>query len=67
VRFAHHARASEDRVVHLALRPDGLYEAPLADLGASRWTAIVETAEWRVSAKFNPGSNRAAELSPGVN
>lgn len=67
LRFAHHARASEDRIVHLALRPDGQYEAPLADLGPTRWTAIVETAEWRVSATVNPGSTRTAALSPGVN
>lgn len=67
LRLAHHARASEDRLVHLAVRADGLYEAPLADLGRTRWTAIVETAEWRVSAKFNPGAASAAALAPGIN
>ena len=66
MRLAHHAKASEDRIVHLALRPDGLYEAPLPALGRARWTAIVETAEWRVSARINPGADSPVPLSPGV-
>jgi hypothetical protein len=66
LRFVHPAHASQDRVVYLAQRGDGAYEAPLADLGAVRWRAIVETADWRVSAILNPKAGNTAALLPGV-
>ena len=66
LRLAHPARAADDRTVHLARRADGLYEAPLPELGATRWLAIVETAQWRVSATLDPKSGGRAPLSPGV-
>ena len=66
VRFAHHSRASEDRVVHPARNAQGAWEAPLGDLPAGRWRAIVETAQWRVSAQIDTRTAQAAELSPGV-
>ena len=66
LRFAHHARASEDRIVHLARRGDGAYEAPLADLPPGRWRAIVETAQWRVAAQLDTRAGRSAALAPGV-
>ncbi len=66
VRFAHPSRASEDRVVHPARVADGAWEAPLPDLHAGRWLAIVETERWRVSAHMNTNAAAAAELSPGV-
>lgn len=66
VRFAHHSRASEDRVVHPARNPEGVWEAPLGELPAGRWRAIVETAQWRVSAQIDTRTAQAAELSPGV-
>lgn len=66
LRFAHPARASEDRVVHLARSSDGIWEAPLADLPRSRWRAIVETAQWRVAAQLDTNNADFAPLSPGV-
>jgi hypothetical protein len=66
IRFAHPSRASEDRVLHPARTADGLWEAPLADLPAGRWRAIVETPDWRVSAQIDTRTAQAAELSPGV-
>ena len=66
VRFAHPSRASEDRVLHPARTAEGTWEAPLADLPAGRWRAIVETATWRVSARIDTKAAAAAELSPGV-
>jgi uncharacterized protein len=66
INFAHPARASEDRVAHLARTADGLWEAPLPDLPAGRWRAIVETAQWRVAAQIDTRTAQAAELSPGV-
>jgi uncharacterized protein len=66
VRFAHPSRASEDRVVHTARVADGAWEAPLPQLHAGRWLAIVEAERWRVSAQLNTKAASAAELSPGV-
>ena len=66
LRLVHPARASEDRVVYLARTADGLWEAPLPDLTAGRWRAIVETAQWRVAAQVDIHSIEAAALSPGV-
>lgn len=66
LRFAHHARASEDRIVHLARRGDGAWEAPLPDLRPGRWRAIVETAQWRVAAQIDTQAERSATLAPGV-
>jgi hypothetical protein len=66
LRLVHPARASEDRVAYLARTADGLWEAPLPDLPAGRWRAIVETASWRVAARLDTRSAEAAALSPGV-
>ena len=66
VRFAHPSRASEDRVLHPARTAEGTWEAPLANLPAGRWRAIVETSRWRVSARIDTRAADAAELSPGV-
>jgi hypothetical protein len=66
VRFVHPARASQDRILHLARTPDGAWEAPLADLSAGHWRAIVETAQWRVAAQLDTKAAGAAELAPGV-
>jgi hypothetical protein len=67
LRLAHPSRASEDRVVHPARAADGTWEAPLADLPAGRWRAIVETAQWRVAAQMDTRTSPTASLSPGVN
>jgi hypothetical protein len=64
--FAHPARASSDRVVHLARRADGDYEAPLPELGPGRWRAIVDTPEWRIAALVDPRASGAAQFTPGV-
>jgi hypothetical protein len=64
--FAHPARASRDRVVHLARGSNGDYEAPLPELGPGRWRAIVETAEWRIAAVIDPRQPGAAQFTPGV-
>jgi hypothetical protein len=66
LRLAHHARASEDRIVYLARRGDGAYEAPLADLPPGRWLAIVETAQWRVAAQLDTRAAASAAFTPGV-
>ena len=66
VRFVHPARASGDRVLHPARTAGGTWEAPLADLPAGRWRAIVETAQWRVAAQIDTKAAEAAVLSPGV-
>ncbi|MBL0143972.1 MAG: FixH family protein [Betaproteobacteria bacterium] len=66
IKFVHPARASEDRVVHLARTAEDLWEAPLPDLPAGRWRAIVETVQWRVAAQIDTRTAQAAELSPGV-
>jgi len=66
LRFAHPARASDDRVVHLARRGEGLWEAPLADLPPGKWRAIVETAQWRIAAPLDTRTARSGELAPGV-
>jgi len=66
LRFVHPARASEDRVLHLARTAGGAWEAPLADLPAGHWRAIVETAQWRVAAQLDTKAAEAAALSPGV-
>ena len=66
VRFVHPTRASQDRILHLARTPDGSWQAPLADLPAGHWRAIVETAQWRVAAQLDTKAAGAAELSPGV-
>lgn len=66
LRLAHPSRASEDRVLHPARNASGAWEAPLKDLPAGRWRAIVETAQWRVAAKIDTRSEAAAELRPGV-
>ena len=66
LRFAHPARASDDRVLHPARTADGAWEAPLSDLPAGRWRAIVETAQWRVAAQVDTNAAAAAVLSPGV-
>jgi len=66
LRFAHPARAAEDRVVFLARRTESLYEAPVPALAAVAWRAIVETPEWRVSASYDPRVAAPARLEPGV-
>lgn len=66
LRFAHHSRASEDRIVHLARRGEGAYEAPLPDLPPGRWRTIVETAQWRVAALLDTRTGNSAALEPGV-
>lgn len=66
MRFAHPSRSSEDRIVYLAKGAEGHFDAPLPPLGATRWRAIVETADWRVSAVVDPKAAPRAELSPGV-
>ena len=53
--LAHPTRSGEDRVVFLALAPDGGYEAPLANLAPGRWRAILETPQWRWSALVKTG------------
>lgn len=66
LRLAHPSRAAEDRLVYPARKAEGLWEAPLPPLPAGRWLAIVETAQWRVSARIDTRAAEAAELSPGV-
>ena len=66
VRFTHPSRSSEDRVLHPARTGEGTWEAPVADLPPGRWHAIVETPQWRVSARMDTRAADAAELSPGV-
>ena len=66
LRFAHPARASEDRVVFLARRTANTYEAPVAPLAPVTWRAIVETPEWRVSAPVDPRAATPSRLEPGV-
>lgn len=66
LRIVHPTRSSEDRVVHPARTADGTWEAPLPGLAAGRWRAIVETERWRVSARIDTRSARAAALEPGV-
>lgn len=66
LRFAHPARASEDRVVFLARREGTTFEAPVPPLAPVAWRAIVETPEWRVSATYDPRVPGAARLEPGV-
>ncbi len=66
LRLAHPSRAAEDRVLYPARAPDGVWEAPMPALPAGRWLAIVETAQWRVSASIDTRAAQAAELSPGV-
>ncbi len=66
LRFAHHSRASEDRIVHLARRGEGTYEAPLPALPPGRWRTIVETAQWRVAALLDTRTGTSAALEPGV-
>lgn len=66
LRFVHPARASEDRVVHPARTAGGDWEAPVADLPAGPWRAIVETAQWRVGTRIDTRAADSAALSPGV-
>jgi hypothetical protein len=66
LRLAHPSRAAEDRMLYPARTADGVWEAPLPQLPAGRWLAIVETAQWRVSASLDTRAAQAAELSPGV-
>lgn len=66
LRFAHPARAAEDRVVFLARREGTVYEAPVPSLAPAAWRAIVETPEWRVSATLDPRVAGAVRLEPGV-
>lgn len=66
LRFAHPSRASEDRVLHPARTPDGVWEAPMQGLPAGRWRAIVETEKWRVAAQIDTKVAAAVPLSPGV-
>jgi hypothetical protein len=66
LRFVHPARASDDRVVFLARRTDGTFEAPVPPLAAVPWRAIVETADWRVAASYDPRKAAPARLEPGV-
>lgn len=66
LRFAHHSRASEDRIVYLARRGEGTYEAPLPQLQPGRWRTIVETAQWRVAAQLDTRAGQTATFTPGV-
>ncbi len=66
LRFAHPARASEDRVVFLARGADSAYEAPVPALPPALWRAIVETPDWRISASYDPRVAAPARLEPGV-
>jgi uncharacterized protein len=66
LRFAHPARASEDRVVFLARRSDSTWEAPIPPLAPVPWRAIVETPDWRVAASYDPRATGPARLEPGV-
>jgi len=66
LRFVHPARASEDRMVFLARRTDSTYEAPVPALAPAAWRAIVETPDWRISAKYDPRVAEPARLEPGV-
>jgi hypothetical protein len=67
LRLAHPSRASEDRVVHLARTAAGAtWEAPIKDLTAGHWRAIVETPQWRVAAQIDTKVPGPATLAPGV-
>ena len=66
LRLTHPSRAAEDRMLYPARTADGVWEAPLPQLPAGRWLAIVETAQWRVSARMDTRAADAADLSPGV-
>ena len=66
LRLVHPTRASQDLAVYPARVADGVWEAPLADLPAGRWRAIVETVQWRVGAQIDTHAATAAKLSPGV-
>jgi uncharacterized protein len=66
LRFAHPARASDDRVVFLARRSDSTFEAPVPVLAPAAWRAIVETPDWRISATYDPRVTEPSRLEPGV-
>jgi hypothetical protein len=66
LRFAHPARASDDRVVFLARRGDSSWEAPVPPLAPIPWRAIVETPDWRIAASYDPRAAAPARLEPGV-
>jgi hypothetical protein len=50
LRLAHATRARDDRTISLPLAPDGVHRAALRPLADGRYTALLETAEWRVEA-----------------
>jgi hypothetical protein len=66
LRFAHPARASDDRVVFLARRGDSSWEAPVPPLAPVPWRAIVETPDWRIATSYDPRAAAPARLEPGV-
>ena len=64
--LVHPFRASEDRKLSLTRSGDGLYVGQTQPITATRWTAVVETPQWRVSAVLDPGAPGPAPLAPGV-
>jgi uncharacterized protein len=53
--LAHATRSANDRVVYLARTAGGRYEAPLVAPQQGRWSAILETPDWRWSGQARAG------------
>lgn len=66
LRLVHPFRAEDDRVLVLKPAAPGQYSASIRPLPATRWLALVETPQWRVSATLDPNTAGAIALSPGV-
>ena len=66
LRLAHPFRAGEDRVLVLKQATPGRYVGFTKPLTATRWLAIVETPQWRVSATLDPNVAGPVSLAPGV-
>ncbi len=66
LRLVHPSRASDDRTLVLEQSEPGRYSGSAPPLSATRWLAIVETPQWRVSATLEPNTAGPAVLTPGV-
>ena len=66
LRLAHPFRASEDRLLVLKQATPGRFVGFTRPLPATRWLAIVETPQWRVSATLDPNVAGPVSLTPGV-
>jgi len=66
LRLVHPSRASDDRTLVLQQSEPGRYSGSAPPLSATRWLAIVETPQWRVSAPLVPNTAGPTSLAPGV-